>query len=187
MKPHSTTSQKPSAKAFSLIEVVLALAVAAIGLTAILGLLPQGLQASRDAADNTISATIVHDVFSTIRTMPFTNITNLDSLGFLPQPVAQLKGSSYTNLQSFPNNPPLLIVSNYFDQAGFYTTPDLNKFYTNAYYKLILTFQPEIPPGAPNTTPASVSVVTATIVWPAHAVAPINTNVFVTKVGQYNP
>ena len=82
MNPLSTASRKQSDSAFSLIEVVLALAVSAIGLVAILGLLPQGLQASRDAADNTISATIVHDIFSTLRASPFLNATNVYSLGF---------------------------------------------------------------------------------------------------------
>jgi prepilin-type N-terminal cleavage/methylation domain-containing protein len=186
MKSHPTALRKRGERAFTLVEVVLALAVSAIGLVAILGLLPQGLQASRDAADNTISATIVHDIFSTLRTTPYTNITNLDSFGFMPNLTQKLKGSAYTNLQTFPVTPPLVTLSNYLDQAGFYTTPYANGFYTNAYYKIVLTFQPEIPPGAPNTTPATVSIVTATVVWPAQAASPINTNVFVTKVAYYN-
>jgi prepilin-type N-terminal cleavage/methylation domain-containing protein len=128
---------------FTLVEIVLAMAVAAIGLVAVLGLIPQGLQASRDAADNTISATLVHDIFSTIRTTPFTNITNLDSFGFMPS----LTHSSYTNLQAFPVNGPL-VLSNYLDEAGFYTTPDAHGFYTNGYYKVVLTFQPELPSSA---------------------------------------
>jgi len=53
--------------AFTLVEVTLALAVMAIGLIAILGLIPQGVQSSRGAADNTIAATIVQDTFSRIR------------------------------------------------------------------------------------------------------------------------
>lgn len=179
MNLHPATVQKRSEKAFSLIEIVLALAVSAIGLVAVLGLLPQGLQASRDAADNTISATIVHDVFSTIRTTPFTNITNLDSFGFIPK----LRFTANTNLSVSTTT---ITVSNYLDQAGFFTTPDASGYYTNAYYKLILTFQPQLPAGVPNGTPSTVSMVTATVVWPALAVSPINTNVFVTKVAQYN-
>ncbi len=182
MNPHPTPLRNRSRSAFSLIEVVLALAVSALGLIAILGLLPQGLQASRDAADNTISAAIVHDIFSTLRTTPFTNLaSNMDSLGFIPK----LTGSSYTNLQAFPVTPPVYSISNYLDQVGFYTTPDLNGYYTNAYYKVTLTFQPEIAPNAPFGTLATVATVTATVVWPAHAASPINTKVFVTKVAQY--
>jgi hypothetical protein len=169
-----------------MVEIVLALAVAAIGLVAILGLLPQGLQASRDAADNTISATLAQDIFTTIRTTPFTNITNLDSFGFMPNLTTKLRYSAYTNLQAFPLGTSSLSLSNYLDQAGFYTTPDANGFYTNAYYKIILTFQPEIPSNAVAGTPATVCIVTATVVWPAPAPSPINTNIFVTKVAWYN-
>src|SRR6266850_1533954 len=52
---------------FSLVEVTLALAVMAIGLIAIIGMIPQGVQSSRDAADNTLVATIVHDTFNQMR------------------------------------------------------------------------------------------------------------------------
>jgi len=182
MNPHPTPLRNRRANAFSLIEVVLALAVASIGLVAILGLLPQGLQASRDAADNTVSATLVHDIFSMIRASPFTSVTNADSLGFnlhnLPvtQPVSL---GIFNNSAVGCNNNSSLVVSSYFDKAGFIPVT------TNAdfYYKVVLTFQPECPP---NGTPASVSMVTATVVWPALSVSPINTNVFVTKVSQYN-
>ncbi len=174
MNSHSTTSRKRNDNAFSLIEVVLALAVAAIGLMAILGLLPQGLEASRNASDNTIAATLVHDIFSTIRTSPFTSVTNVNSLGF------NLPTSPPCNLGTFNNSTiGSPVVSSYFDKAGF--TPTV----TNAdfYYKVVLTFQPEIPL---NGTWAAVSMVTATVVWPALSASPINTNVFVTKVAQYN-
>ncbi len=169
-------------KGFSLIEVVLALAVSAIGLVAILGLLPQGLQASRDAADNTISATLVHDIFSTIRVSPFTTgATNVDALGFNMHylPVAQPVNLGTFNNSVFGNGNSSLVVSSFFDKAGF--TPTVTN--ADCYYKVVLTFQPEIPP---NGTWASVSMVTATVVWPAQSASPINTNVFVTKVAQYN-
>jgi uncharacterized protein (TIGR02598 family) len=52
---------------FSLIEVVLALAVISVGLIAVVGLIPQGIQSARDAADNTLAATIVQDTINTIR------------------------------------------------------------------------------------------------------------------------
>jgi uncharacterized protein (TIGR02598 family) len=56
-----------SRSAFSLVEVTLALAIMAIGLIAIIGMIPQGVQSSRDAADNTLAATIVHDTFNQLR------------------------------------------------------------------------------------------------------------------------
>ena len=123
MNPLSTASRKQSDSAFSLIEVVLALAVSAIGLVAILGLLPQGLQASRDAADNTISATIVHDIFSTLRASPFLNATNVYSLGFTnevngvpsgPTPPVPCNLQTYSLLPSLGQG-----AVAYFDKSGF--------------------------------------------------------------------
>lgn len=52
---------------FSLVEIVIALAVISIGLIAVVGLIPQGIQSARDAADNTIAATIVQDTFNQMR------------------------------------------------------------------------------------------------------------------------
>lgn len=52
---------------FSLIEIMLALAIIAIGLVAIIGLIPQGVQAGRGAVDNTLAATIAHDTFNDLR------------------------------------------------------------------------------------------------------------------------
>jgi uncharacterized protein (TIGR02598 family) len=46
---------------------MIALALMAVGLIAIIGLIPQGVKSSRDAADNTLVATIVHDTFNGIR------------------------------------------------------------------------------------------------------------------------
>ena len=53
--------------AFSLVEIMLALAIMAIGLIAIIGLIPQGVKSSRDASENTLVATLVHDTFNDLR------------------------------------------------------------------------------------------------------------------------
>ena len=144
---------------FSLIEVMLALGVIAIGLIAIVGMIPQGVQASRDAADNTLSATIAHDIFDTIRADPFTSV-NLSGLGF---------PTALYNLQ----NPALGILA-YFDAQGL--TPATPQ---DRYYKIALNFQPQS--GLPS------SVVTAIVTWPDKGTAalPINTNVFVTEIANY--
>ena len=71
MKRALTHSTRKNVHAFTLVEVMLALAVVSIGIIAILGLLPNALQSSRDAADNTLAATIVQDLFSSIRAQPF--------------------------------------------------------------------------------------------------------------------
>lgn len=140
-------SIRSNARAFSLVEVTLALAVIAIGLIAILGLLPHGLQASRDAADNTIAATIVQDIFSEMRSQPFT-------------------GPPY-NLSAPGSTPPL-----YFTHGGFATNA------AGRYFQVAVNWEPQ--------PPLSLSRVTATVVWPAQAAAPINTNIFVTNVAWYD-
>jgi uncharacterized protein (TIGR02598 family) len=156
---------RPSRRdAFTLVEVMLSLAIVSIGLIAILGLLPTGLRSARDAADNTLSATVVQDVFSTIRTQPFANV-DLTAFNFT--------GGPY-NLNGNYLSPPLPLIVAYFDQAGF--TVPLAKQPQDNYYQVSLTFSNQA---------AALSLVTATVVWPAHSVHPLNTNIFVTEVAQY--
>lgn len=144
---------------FTLVEVMLALAIASLGIVAVLGLLPTGLQSSRDAADNTLSATIVQDAFSTLRTNAFHNALVCDTC--LTRDLA-----TYTTV------PGVSSVSNAYDQAGFSAN------WPNAYYKVVLDYQPQ--------TPLVLTRVTATVIWPAKSKAPMNTNVFVTMIGQYD-
>ena len=146
--------------AFSLIEVTLALAVISIGIVAVLGLLPHGLQASRDAADSTLAATIVQDTFSTLRSYPFNNALVCDAC--CPGDTAE-----YQDLGALTGT---LLLSNAYDFAGSSTN------FANAYYKVMLSYEPESP---------SLARVIATVVWPALSVAPINTNVFVTQIAHY--
>lgn len=51
-------------QAFSLVEVVLAIAIIAIGLVAILGLFPQGLTSGQNASDDSLVAVIAQDVIT---------------------------------------------------------------------------------------------------------------------------
>jgi Tfp pilus assembly protein PilV len=51
---------------------MVALVVISVGLIAIVGLIPQGIQSSRSAADNTLVATIVHDTFNDLRRQALT-------------------------------------------------------------------------------------------------------------------
>ena len=155
-----------SCKGFSLIEVTICLAIIAVALIAIIGLLPHGVQASREAADNTIAATIVQDVFSSIRAASFGTV-DLSAFSFTP--------AGPYNLQN-----PNAGVQAYFQEAGTpvnspATTPQ------DCYFRVVLNMQPQL-------TPAR-SVITATISWPVKPgmVAPfLNTTTFVTQVAQYN-
>ena len=54
-------------QAFSLIEVVLALAVATVGVVAIIGLFPQGLTSARNAIDDSLVSMIVQDTVAARR------------------------------------------------------------------------------------------------------------------------
>jgi len=58
------------AAAFSLVEVVLALGVAAFCLIAVLGLLPVGVQTNRNASSQTAVSNIIATVVSDLRTTP---------------------------------------------------------------------------------------------------------------------
>lgn len=55
---------------FTLTEIVLALAVIATAFIAVLGLLPTGLDASRQAADSTVVATILEDLHNRLQGQP---------------------------------------------------------------------------------------------------------------------
>mgnify|MGYP000503374235 FL=1 len=48
--------------AFSLVEVVLSVGIAAIALVSLLGMLPYAMESSRDGADQTAIGTVLEDV-----------------------------------------------------------------------------------------------------------------------------
>ncbi|MCX7915758.1 MAG: hypothetical protein N3A53_05580 [Verrucomicrobiae bacterium] len=75
---------------FNMIEVTLAVAIVALGLVAILGLLPVGIDASRRVADDTSLSTLVGDMLNWRRVTPFDKPTWFPggnfSLADLPRP-----------------------------------------------------------------------------------------------------
>jgi uncharacterized protein (TIGR02598 family) len=85
---------------FNLIEVVIAVAVCAIGLLAVIGLLPHALESARNMADRTVAATMVEQI------------------------VAEYRAGGFDNIP-LPGDPP---VSRVFAQDGF-TTNDINPPY----------------------------------------------------------
>lgn len=149
-----------------MVEVVVAMAVMLLGIVAILGLLPNALQSGRNAADNTLAATIVQDTFSILRTNAFNNAIVCEACG--PGNTPLTKNLATFDTTSLGVGP----VSNAYDQAGSSTT------WPDAYYKVMLDYQPQ--------TPLALSRVTATVVWPARSKVPINTNTFVTEIAQYD-
>src|SRR5437762_11602421 len=58
------------ARAFSLVEIVLALGVAAFCLIAIFGLMPVGMQTNRNATSQTVATNITAAIVADLRTTP---------------------------------------------------------------------------------------------------------------------
>ncbi|MDA7673051.1 prepilin-type N-terminal cleavage/methylation domain-containing protein [Verrucomicrobiales bacterium] len=65
-----TNRNAPAARAFSLIEVTIAMAIAAVALILIVGLLPPALTSARDSADQTAIGTVLEDVHDRLEGSP---------------------------------------------------------------------------------------------------------------------
>jgi uncharacterized protein (TIGR02598 family) len=79
-----------------------------------------------------------------------------------------LRTNAYSTVAALPNS------TLYFDQAGFPTNS-----VAGAYYQVDLRYQPQTPL-------PQVTRITATVLWPAAAAIPFNTNMFVTQITQYD-
>ncbi len=156
--PHSLRRHRSG---FTLVEVTLAIAVAMIGIVAVLGLLPQGMQSARSAVDNTITATIAENIFSQLRVGSFANNVIC-------------KDANCTGTLAFHLNVSEAGSLNY-DQSGLPTNTNGGL----SYYLVNLT--------ATNTPGnANLTLVQATIVWPAYTKSPPNTNIFTTAITWYD-
>lgn len=76
------TRDLPRVAAFSLVEITLALGVAAFALTAIVGLLSLTLKSSKSALDDTLVAEMSRDLVNTLRKQDFTNISMATNVFF---------------------------------------------------------------------------------------------------------
>jgi uncharacterized protein (TIGR02598 family) len=106
--------------AFSLVEVTLALGVAAFCLIAVFGLMPVGVQTNRNATSQTAAANIIAAVVADLRATPTANSTSLQ-FGI-----------------TFGTNATL-----YFDSAGQFAT----SMGTNSRYQLNVTWNGSPPTG----------------------------------------
>jgi uncharacterized protein (TIGR02598 family) len=107
--------RKPSAAtAFSLVEVTLALGIAAFCLIAVFGLMPIGMQTNRNSTSQTAATNIMAAVVADLRATP-TFSTTSTQFGI-----------------TFGTNPPSL----YFDGSGQFTT----SLSTNSRYQLNVTW-----------------------------------------------
>lgn len=165
----SLHSLRRNRSGFTLIEVTLAIAVALIGIVGVLAILPQGMQSARSAADNTITATVVENIFSQLRTG---NFQQGGGTVICTDPTC----SSYVQINLGKDSP---VETFYFDQAGVIT--NASRVAWNTYYQMTLTYTNQAQQGLP-----LLSLVTATVVWPAQAQSPPNTNIFTTEIAQYD-
>jgi uncharacterized protein (TIGR02598 family) len=126
--------------AFSLVEVTLALGVAAFCLIAVFGLLPVGVQTNQRATSQTAAASIMANVIADLRTTPKPPVINT-SVQY------QITLGTAKTL--------------YFDEEGrFATAPD-----TNSRYRLTVTF----PTGPTGLAYADVKVTWPAAADPANA------------------
>lgn len=76
--------RKNHPKAFSLVEVVLAMGIGAIALVTLIGLIPGGLRMMRDAADEAIEGRIHQQILSEMQMTPFRDKSNNPNMATSP-------------------------------------------------------------------------------------------------------
>jgi uncharacterized protein (TIGR02598 family) len=136
-------------KAFSLVEVALALGLAGFCLTAVLGLLPVGLNSNMASNSQTVATGIVAGVGADLRSTPITSGTT------------QLYG---IRIPSNPVSASSVGASLYFTGDGQAST----SLTSQARYRLTVTFLPNV---LPNNGSSAKTATFATLVvsWPAMA------------------
>ena len=126
-----------TAAAFSLVEVTLALGIAAFCLIAVFGLMPVGVQTNRNATSQTAAGNIISAVVADLRTMPKTSGT----------------WAGVTVQFRIPLQPSTQLYKLYFDGQGGFTT----SLSADSRYQVNVTF-----PVKGNLTYADIK-----LTWPA--------------------
>ena len=143
---HGSTSRRR--KAFSLLEVVIALGVIAVGIVGVLAVFPTALQTGHSAQDETRAAHIAQSVFGSL-------VAGATSrFNALPLPPTPL--SIDLTASSAPTSPTL-----YADNNG-----NLIPNSTNSAYAIFIYTNNAVPGF---TDPASANLVTVRVAWPANA------------------
>lgn len=128
---------------FSLVEVTLAVGVAAVSLVAIFGLLPVGLQTDRDASEQIAAISISSAVISDLRATPGTGAATSPQFGI------SIPGSG-TNLSASPL---------YFSTEGKVSS----SLAADSRYRVSITFPSN------STGPRAATWVDVEVTWPAAA------------------
>ncbi len=135
------TPSLPRSAGFSLVEITLALGVAAVSLLAVFGLLAAGAQTNRSATEQTRAVNIISAVATDLRATP-----------------SALSRSLQYHI-SIPANPVSRTSTTlYFDSSGQSSTA----LRSNSRYRLVVTF-------LPNGSGRAATLVALRLTWPAAA------------------
>jgi hypothetical protein len=154
--------------AFSLVEVVLALGVVAVGVIAILGVFPTALQIGHSAQDETRAAQIAQSVFGSLVAQAPSQFSNVQ-LPLYPPPSPSPAATPYlpidlTSSTSSPSPSPAPSPTPYVLYAS--NDGQLTNSTTNATYAVTI-FTNNTPPGF--TSSGDANQVTVRVAWPASA------------------
>jgi hypothetical protein len=161
-------------KAFSLVEIALALGVIAIALVAIFGLIPVGLNSSRDAINDTQTTMISEDVYNRVllaanRGVYFDGTFARVPLTTGPSPVptpVSLPSPWTTGVAGAQT------ISWFYDINGLYRDEAMTGTFSSAYYRVDVQFGASWAAGvggAPTPDPGLLRPVIAKILWPVNA------------------
>lgn len=164
---------------FALVEVVLALAVAAIALTAVLALSSVGLNSSRESTQDTLLSEMASDIMGRLKAADFTEL--MQSYG------GSTVQENVTTLNTFPLTPL------YYDGSGRRIEDAANL--SEAIYRCAVTAQGDpatlgIPredpanPTGPRIKDMNLLLITLQFEWPVQASQP-NSNVIHGTVARY--
>jgi len=138
--------------AFSLVEVTLALGVAAFCLIAVFGLMPVGVQANRNATSQTAATNIIAAVVADLRATPATNPPGVATTSLLYQ--IPIPANPVTSL--------VTVAPLFFAQDGTFST----SIQAQSRCQLVITFLPNVS----GFTPAKTATLTnLKVTWPAAA------------------
>ncbi len=142
---------------FNLIEVTLAVAVVAVGLLAILGLLGGGITAGRSVGDETIASQLAADILAERRAIGYTDTSTIVEIGSL------VNTTNYTD---------------YFDAEGFDITTTSNA----PYFRVVS----EVKAHPVLTDTNQIAQVFITIAWPmgpsSNEVGNVTTRLYITQI-----
>ena len=150
MKRATASRRRARTHSFSLLEVVIALGVIAVGIVGVLAVFPTALQTGHSAQDETRAAHIAQSVFGSL-VAGATSRFNAVPLPPTPLSIALTASSSPTSPTLYADNNGNLIPNS-----------------TNSAYAIFIYTNNAVPGF---TDPASANLVTVRVAWPANAPA----------------